>query len=1074
MNELDLFAAAITIVDPVERGALLDRECEGRTDLRRRLDLLLEAHGRSHHVLDVPHAGDPNATGDYASAKSLGGTIIAGRYTLQEKIGEGGMGEVWVAKQTEPVKRKVALKLIKTGKDTKAVLARFEQERQALAMMDHPNIARVLDGGMTPTGQPFFVMELVKGLPLNKFCDEAKLTPKERLELFVPISQAVQHAHQKGIIHRDLKPANILVTLIDAKPVPKVIDFGVAKATAGKLTDESMSTQFGAVVGTLEYMSPEQAGYAGEDIDTRTDIYSLGVILYELLTGLRPIDAKRLKKAALTEMVRIMREEDPSKPSTRLSMDESLPSLAALRQTEPKKLMALLRGELDWVVMKCLEKQRERRYETANALARDIQRYLADEVVEARPPSAGYRLKKFVRRNRAIVSAGSAVAAALLVGVVAFAWQARIANRQTRIARDNEQRANENYRLARQAVDDYLTRVSENTLLRVQPSRDLRELRKQLLEDALKFYQSFIDQHRDDPALRRELARAYMRVAEITDAIGSRPDALAGHSKALEIRRALADADPDDPTLRVEVAETLHDLGALQRSMGRSADAVAALEEARRLLDDVVGSDPDSREATFQLAKVNSYLGAMHKDSEHWDLARPLYNQANDLLRRLVEADPAEPKYLRALAWSTYQIGNLLSDPIRPDPNLPAAKACYDDALSLHRRLIAAHPREPDYPMDMAQCYVSLASLAYNGDHDAPGAVHYLEQALDLQKRVVATHATVTEYLLDLSGTYYNLAYYCSRLPGSPDVLRWYRESIAVAERLVELDPENVDFQDRLGRAVSNLGFNLYMHGEIDQAVREYLRAIEIHRRVQATGTNEPRRLRPLGVALEGLGAARAAQRKPEEALEEYRKALAVRQQLADATPANTGFQNDLATTHNLIGRAQFRQKRFAEALTAIETGLAIRQKLADADVTKTSHSLELGESHAYRGAARVRAGQPAEAAADLRLALALWAKAPHLDIEEQVERSRSLALLAGLGADAKSGVTAAEAETFANQSVAALAAVVKLGWALPSELKEPDFDALRGRVDFQKLLAEVEAKAGKPRETAPPLGDKR
>ena len=250
------------------------------------------------------------------------------------------MGEVWVAKQTEPVKRKVALKLIKTGMDSRAVLQRFEQERQALAMMDHPNIARVLDGGLTPTGQPFFVMELVNGLPLTKFCDEARLTPRERLELFVPICQAVQHAHQKGIVHRDLKPANILVTLIDGKPVPKVIDFGVAKATAGKLTDESLSTQFGAVVGTLEYMSPEQAGFSGEDIDTRADIYSLGVILYELLTGLRPIDAKRLKKAALTEMIRIIQEEEPSKPSTRLSTDESLPSLAALRQTEPKKLMA--------------------------------------------------------------------------------------------------------------------------------------------------------------------------------------------------------------------------------------------------------------------------------------------------------------------------------------------------------------------------------------------------------------------------------------------------------------------------------------------------------------------------------------------------------------------------------------------------------------------------------------------------------------------------------------------------------------------------------------------------------------
>ncbi|HEX4794446.1 MAG TPA: protein kinase, partial [Humisphaera sp.] len=331
-------------------------------------------------------------------------------------------GEVWVAKQSAPVKRKVALKLIKTGMDSRAVLNRFEQERQALAMMDHPNIARVLDGGMTQTGQPFFVMELVNGLPLTRFCDEAKLTPRQRLELFVPICQAVQHAHQKGIVHRDLKPANILVTLVDGQPVPKVIDFGVAKATGGKLTEETVSTGFGAAVGTLEYMSPEQAGYSNVDVDTRADIYSLGVILYQLLTGLVPIDGGRLRNVALAEMIRIIQEEEPSKPSTRLSTDQSLPSLAALRQIDPYKLMTLLRGELDWVVMKCLEKSRERRYETASALGKDIQRYLADEPVDARPPSASYRMQKFVRRNKGRVIAASLLLLALLGGMTGTSW----------------------------------------------------------------------------------------------------------------------------------------------------------------------------------------------------------------------------------------------------------------------------------------------------------------------------------------------------------------------------------------------------------------------------------------------------------------------------------------------------------------------------------------------------------------------------------------------------------------------------------------------------------------------------
>jgi eukaryotic-like serine/threonine-protein kinase len=444
MSEESLLQKALSRA-PEEHAVLLELACAGRPELLAAFEAILAAHDMSGDVDERPrnnparteHSGPgqcqegdsvlrttireettPEAapTAEYRP-RSEAGIVIAGRYTLQEKIGEGGMGEVWVAKQTEPVKRKVALKLIKSGMDSKAVLQRFEQERQALAMMDHPHIARVLDGGLTPLGQPFFVMELVNGLPLTRFCDESRLSTRERLELFVPICQAVQHAHQKGIIHRDLKPANILVSVIDGKPVPKVIDFGVAKAIAGKLTDESMSTQFGLVLGTFEYMSPEQAAFSGEDIDTRADIYSLGVILYGLLTGLRPIDAKRIKEASLTEMIRIIREEEPSKPSTRLSTDESLPSVAALRGTEPRKLIAALSGELDWVVMKCLEKQRERRYETANALARDIERYLADETVEARPPSASYRLRKFLKRNKGSVIAASLLLVALLGGI---------------------------------------------------------------------------------------------------------------------------------------------------------------------------------------------------------------------------------------------------------------------------------------------------------------------------------------------------------------------------------------------------------------------------------------------------------------------------------------------------------------------------------------------------------------------------------------------------------------------------------------------------------------------------------
>ena len=448
VHELDeeaLFQAARRIDAPEARQAFLQHVCGNNAALRARLEALLQVHeeDKSFLVSPVP-APHLLATVDEPPIAERPGTVV-GPYKLLEQIGEGGFGVVFMAEQTQPVRRKVALKVLKPGMDTRQVVARFEAERQALALMDHPNIAHVFDGGETATGRPYFVMELVRGVPITDFCDHNQLSIRERLELCIDVCQAVHHAHQKGIIHRDLKPSNVLVTLHDDKAVVKVIDFGIAKATGQQLTEKTLFTNFAQMMGTPLYMSPEQAQMSGLDIDTRTDIYALGVLLYELLTGTTPFDKERLRTAGYDEIRRIIREEEPVKPSTRLStLGQAASTVSANRQGEAHRLSQLFRGELDWIVMKALEKDRNRRYQSATAFAADVQHYLNDEVVGARPPSALYQFRKLVRRHRRAVATASFAAVVLAVAVAALGvgyWQVRQKQQETEQALEREQRA---------------------------------------------------------------------------------------------------------------------------------------------------------------------------------------------------------------------------------------------------------------------------------------------------------------------------------------------------------------------------------------------------------------------------------------------------------------------------------------------------------------------------------------------------------------------------------------------------------------------------------------------------------
>jgi serine/threonine protein kinase len=576
MTERDIFIAALQHGDPARRQAYLDEACTGQPELRRQVEHLLRLYKGAGSFLEKPAATSP-ATGAFqqhaaapASSGEAPGTVI-GPYQLLEPIGEGGMGSVWMAQQTEPVKRLVAVKLIKAGMDSKQVIARFEAERQALALMDHANIARVLDAGTTSAGRPYFVMDLVKGVAITRYCDEHHLTPRQRLELFLPVCQAVQHAHQKGIIHRDLKPSNVLVALYDGQPVPKVIDFGVAKAAGQTLTDKTLVTGFGAIVGTLEYMSPEQAEVNQLDIDTRSDIYSLGVLLYELLAGSPPFT--RQEKIGLLDMLRVIREQEPTKPSAKLSTADGLPTLAADRGTEPRKLAKLVRGELDWIVMKALEKDRSRRYATANGFARDVQRYLADEPVLAGPPGAGYRFRKFVQRNKGRVLAASLVLVALLAGMAGTTWgmidadQARQDAVSAQLAeKDRAEREHRAMLLAKQSADEEARAKQEEARAKQEAQRRLEQIVKGAELLAWVFEEL-------DPGFE-EMEGESLRV-------------LLGRRLA-EALRQLEGETIADPLL---VARLQHVLGSSLRALGHLDQAEVMLVKARQTREQLLGTD---------------------------------------------------------------------------------------------------------------------------------------------------------------------------------------------------------------------------------------------------------------------------------------------------------------------------------------------------------------------------------------------------------------------------------------------------------------------------------------------------
>ena len=916
MKDLDLIYVTARELSPEDRPAYLAQACGGDHGLRRRVEQMLAVADEAEaFITDLSDAeSDEREPG--------GGTIIVlqheiadipdeaigqkiGRYKILERVGEGGCGVVYVAEQTEPVRRRVALKVIKLGMDTKQVVARFEAERQALAMMDHHNIAKVLDGGSTELGRPYFVMELVRGIKITDYCDQNSLSTKGRLDLFMQVCQAIQHAHQKGIIHRDIKPSNILVTLNDGVPVPKVIDFGIAKATEGRLTEATVYTQLHQFIGTPAYMSPEQAEMSSLDIDTRSDIYSLGVLLYELLTGKTPFDVRELMSQGIDAMRKTIREQEPPRPSTKLATlpGQELTTTAARRSVETAKLLHQLKGDLDWIVMKCLEKDRTRRYETANELAVDLKRHLTNEPVVARPPSKLYEMQRLVRRHQVGFGATAAIILALSAGVVVSAWQAVRARQSEQRARKAEKLAKE--RLAEvgkerdakelasqdaEAVSKFLTEVFQSpdptregrtitvaevldkSVTNLQSDPAVPPARRARLQATLGATYDGLGLYRDANALW-EKVRDYdlaafgpenIHTLEAMGMLATSYDAAGGRDEALKLREEVLRLDrkvlgPEHP----DTLGAMHDLANSYGEAGREDKALKLREEVLTLRRKVNGpEDPYTVKAMGNLA--NSYDAA-----GRWEEALKLSEEALPLDRKML--GPGHPDRLGTMN----NLANIYEEAGRGDEALKLR----EEVLTLGRKILG--PEHPETLLAMgglANSYAAAGRWA--------GALKLSEEALPLDRKVLGPEHPNTVKAMGTLATSYGAA-------GRRDESLKLREEVLQLDRKL-LSPEHPDTLT----AMHDLANSYAVAGRWDEALKLREELLTIRRKV--LGPEHPGTVE----AMHNLAASYIEAGRRDEALKLCEEVLTLRRKaLGPEHPYTVKAMANLANAYAEAGR---------------------------------------------------------------------------------------------------------------------------------------------------------------------------